>query len=186
MVRLCCRQEQALRRSRRTSAPQAHRCRGNQLPQPRCTKPPIGAVFSWICKYCAKFDYEQVSQTQCWRTVRSAAQAKGRANVWIKRLLISADFRTILIKNALIFWRFYDIILWNLMRRFDAVFLFLPCASRRDFYLTKRPNMKMPNFLRTLMTSPAYMDKNSAEYATAEQYLKYCIREMSQRMHLVV
>lgn len=32
--------------------------------------------------------------------------------------------------------------------------------------------MKIPNFLRELMTSPAYMDKNSAEYATAEQYLK--------------
>lgn len=30
----------------------------------------------------------------------------------------------------------------------------------------------MPNFLRELMTSPAYMDKNSNEYVTAEQYLK--------------
>ena len=32
--------------------------------------------------------------------------------------------------------------------------------------------MKTPNFLRRLMTSPAYMDKNSAEYAAAERYLK--------------
>ncbi len=32
--------------------------------------------------------------------------------------------------------------------------------------------MKMPNFLRALMTTPAYMDKNSTEYATAEKYLR--------------
>ena len=32
--------------------------------------------------------------------------------------------------------------------------------------------MKMPNFLRALLTSPAYMDKNSTEYAAAERYLK--------------
>ena len=32
--------------------------------------------------------------------------------------------------------------------------------------------MKTPNFLRTLMSSPAYMDKNSNTYAMAEKYLK--------------
>ncbi len=31
--------------------------------------------------------------------------------------------------------------------------------------------MKTPEFLRALMSSPAYMDKNSAAYATAEKYL---------------
>ncbi len=32
--------------------------------------------------------------------------------------------------------------------------------------------MKTPQFLRTLMSSPAYMDKNSNTYAMAEKYLK--------------
>ncbi len=32
--------------------------------------------------------------------------------------------------------------------------------------------MQMPKFLRELMQSPAYMDKNSDTYAMAEKYLK--------------
>lgn len=31
--------------------------------------------------------------------------------------------------------------------------------------------MKTPKFLRQLLSSPAYMDKNSNEYAMAEKYL---------------
>lgn len=32
--------------------------------------------------------------------------------------------------------------------------------------------MKTPEFLRQLMSSPAYMDKNSAEFAKANEYLE--------------
>ena len=63
---------------------------------------------------------------------------------------------------------FYDIIVRNNRTPTRPYFLSRP----RDFFIyQKETNMKRPEFLTKLITSPAYADKNSDEFARATQYI---------------
>ena len=63
---------------------------------------------------------------------------------------------------------FYDIIAHNNRTPTRPYFLSRP----RDFFIyQKETNMKQPEFLTKLITSPAYADKNSDEFARATQYI---------------
>ena len=63
---------------------------------------------------------------------------------------------------------FYDIIVRNNRTPTRPYFLSRP----RDFFIyQKETNMKQPEFLTKLLTSPAYADKNSDEFARATQYI---------------
>lgn len=62
---------------------------------------------------------------------------------------------------------------------FVAVSL-LPAVCGAFFIYPKESQMKTPQFLRRLLTSPAYMDKNSKVYAMAEKYLNLLYPGMLQ------
>ncbi len=54
----------------------------------------------------------------------------------------------------------------------DICRCFLLPRARPFFICIKESQMKTPQFLRRLLSSPAYMDKNSDAYAVAERYLR--------------
>ena len=69
---------------------------------------------------------------------------------------------------------FYAYLWYNCGQRTDAMrplFLFYPAP--RDFfvYQKKEMNMKQPGFLAKLITSPAYANKHSDEFARANKYM---------------